>query len=208
MEDVLIHVVDDEEDLLEVYQTLLEDRYRVKAFTSPKDFLENLKQEMPALVITDFNMPEMTGIEMIRKGFENSNRPFPFIVLSGYLDKDNAVAAVNLGVFRLLEKPTDGELLLATIDQLLVEYQVTKVQTEAREITSQLKELYSSIRVILSQYIPDEILERLMVETDENGQVKARHSFEEFLERLESRLDFLLKSERVLLELKTQNYKQ
>ncbi len=199
----LIIVIDDEADILENYRSLLSDSYRVLCHQSPKAFLKSMDEtnfEPPGLVITDLKMPGMSGLEMVREA-QKKNVSFPFILLSGYLDKQSAIEAVDVGAFRLLEKPTEYDVLSAAIDQLLLEHEIHQVRDEIRKLTAQLRELYSSIRLVLNQYIPEDVVNRLVVDAP-NGTVTQKMSFEDLLEALESRLEILLKSEGVLSELR------
>ncbi len=203
----LIAVVDDEQDLLENFESLLSEHFLIQTFSSPFAFLEalpNLLKQGLQLVITDYKMPKMNGLEMVQKGHEIKN--FPFIILSGHLEKQTVMDAVEIGVFRLLEKPTNHEDLLATIDQLLLENDLGRVRQEIRLITTQLRELYSGIRVVLSQYIPPEMQDRMVVDTQPSGGLQ-KMSFEDLLEQLEHRLDNLLKSEKVMNDLRQERWK-
>lgn len=206
--DYKIAVVDDEQDILDNYVDLLSAEYEVHSFNNPQDFIKALDENKipsPDLLVTDLKMPALTGLEMVKqaqkKGFH-----FPFILLSGYLDKDAAIEAMDAGAFRLLEKPTDSDVLLATVDQLLLEHQIINVRKEIRSLTEQLRELYSGIRMIMQQYIPEDVLNRLIVEAPD-GTVKKKMSFEDVLEQLEHRLEKLLKSEKVLTEMKANPFK-
>lgn len=199
----LIVVIDDEEDILENYRNLLEESYRVRSFSDPKAFLASIDGigfENPALVITDLKMPSLDGLEMVRRAQKKSVY-FPFILLSGFLNKQTAIEAIDIGAYRLLEKPTEFDVLSAAIDQLLIEHDIQQVRDEIRRITSQLRELYSSLRLVLGQYIPEEIIQRLVVDAP-NGKVKAKMSFEDLLEALETRLDTLLESEKMMNEMR------
>lgn len=204
-----IIVVDDERDILDIYVALLDPNFEVEAFNSPHEFLLALSADPKKdfeLVITDLKMPEIDGLAMIKKAHE-LGFSFPFILLSGYLDKNAAIDAVNLGAFRLLEKPTDYDILISAIDQLIMEHEIVNVRKEIRTLTGQLRELYTSLRIIMEQYIPDEVLNRLVVETNDEGQVQNKTSFESVLEKLETRLERLLESERLLTELKINKFK-
>ncbi|MFN7454319.1 MAG: response regulator [Pseudobdellovibrionaceae bacterium] len=195
-------IVDDEKDILDNFNDLLSDDYEVQTFSHPREFLKHIEtsQSLPHLLLTDLKMPNMDGISMVKEaqklGFEA-----PFIVLSGHLDKSAALQAVQQGVFRILEKPCEHELLLKTIEETILEGEVHRVRREIRQLTSQLRELYTGIRFTLLQYIPEDVIDRLVVDAP-NGKVKEKMSFEKLLERLESRLDQLLKSEQVLEQLR------
>ncbi len=197
-------VVDDETDILEIYESILGESFTILAYSEPNQFikaLQNGQLKTFSLLITDLKMPTMTGLEMI-KSAQNLGFHFPFILLSGYLNKESAIEAVDIGVYRLLEKPTEFSTLLAVIDQLLMEHEVENVRKEIRQITSQLRELYTSIRFILMDHIPKDMIDRLVVDADNNGKVKEKMSFDTLLERLESRLDKLLESEKIMTEVK------
>jgi FixJ family two-component response regulator len=196
----LIIVVDDEEDILENYKDLLLENYRVQSYQDPRAFLSEMDKsdfQAPDLVVTDLKMPSIDGLEMIRRA-QKKGHYFPFILLSGFLNKKSAIEAVETGVYRLLEKPVEFATLTATIEQLLLEHEVRKVRTEIRAITSQLRELYSGIRLALSQYLPEDLIDRTIVEATPDGSIKTQMSFDQLLENLESRLD----SEKILNELR------
>lgn len=203
----LIAVIDDEQDLLDNFESLLSEQFQIQTFSSPFKFLEalpSLEKNGLRLVITDFKMPKMNGLEMVQKGHQSFR--FPFIILSGHLEKQTVMDAVEIGVFRLLEKPTNHEDLLATIDQLLLEGDLQNVRNEIRTITSQLREIYSTMRLVLSRHLTPEMQARMVVETKEDGGLK-KMGFEDLLERLEHRLDTLLKSEKVMSDLKQERWK-
>lgn len=205
----LIAVVDDEKDLLENFKFLLEDDFEVAAFSDPQSFLKDLPKLVASnlrLVVIDYKMPGLTGLETIQK-MHLQNTMVPFIVLSGYLDKRTVIEAVEMGVFRILEKPCPPQELLSAIDQLLIEAELQTVRQEIRQITSQLRELFSSIRVALLQYIPEDIVERMVVDAPE-GDLKQKMSFEDLLEKLEHRLDHLLETERLMNDLSSTRSKK
>ena len=201
-----VAVVDDEPDLLEIYREHLSERCEVKGFESPQSFLSYLENEsstkgIPQLLISDYKMPGMNGLTMIQQtqkmGFD-----FPFIMLSGFLTKEVVMGAVGAGVFQVLEKPVEAEVLIHAVEELLMEHEIVINRKEIRELTAQLRELYAGIRLIMDQYIPEEIQARMIVET-EGQNVKKKMRFEELLLNLESRLDQLIVKEQVYLQVKS-----
>jgi DNA-binding response OmpR family regulator len=204
-----IVVIDDELELLENYKDFLGEHFELSLFSDAQEFLtsmDGLKFQAPDLVITDLKMPRIDGIEMIRRA-QKKNIHFPVILLSGFLDKQTAVDAVDIGVFKLLEKPTPIDKLMATIDQILVEHDIYKVRNEIRVLTSQLRELYSSLRLVVLPYIPQNVLDRMIVDT-QNRSGSKKMSFDDLLENLETRLEQLLNSEKVLAEIRQQRFRQ
>ena len=60
-----ILIVDDEEDLTNLYETFLEyDGYKVDAFTNPIDALYSFKKDVYDLALLDLKMPKMNGVEL------------------------------------------------------------------------------------------------------------------------------------------------
>lgn len=208
MKSTRIAVIDDEKEILENYKELLGDDYTVVAYNDPQEFLKSIDAPdfaQPDLLISDFKMPAITGVEMIRRA-QKKGLNVPSILLSGFLDKQAILDAVDIGVFRLLEKPVSFDVLSAAIDQLLIEHEVYKIRLEIRTLTSQLRELYSTLRMAILPYIPEDVLARMIIEAP-GGTVKKKMSFDDVLETLEGRLDQLLSSEKVLNEMRSQKFR-
>ncbi len=113
----VLFVVDDEVMVTTSIQTMLEleTSHRVLTFNRPDEALKALTKETPDLVISDFLMPKMDGIAFLEK----VKRVLPeatLILLTGYADKENAIAAINsVGIYKYIEKPWDNESLKLTI---------------------------------------------------------------------------------------------
>jgi DNA-binding NtrC family response regulator len=106
-------LVDDEEMVTAALKGFLEleTPYRVLAFSSPLEVLESIQKERVDVVVADFMMPEMDGVELLRRVREL--RPHVTrILLTGYADIDNAIRAINeAGLYHYLQKPWDNEHL-------------------------------------------------------------------------------------------------
>jgi response regulator RpfG family c-di-GMP phosphodiesterase len=205
-----VAVVDDETGLLELFKQVLKPYYEVLTFNSPKKFLDyisNHKTSPFEVLISDLKMPYMSGVEMIQeaqaKGFY-----FPSILLSGHLDKKSIFSAVDLGVYRLLEKPASPEIIIQSIEELIVEYDIRDVRSEIRHITLQLKETYGFMRLLVSAHIPETEVKNFALQTNNKGQVVCTENFDDLMNRLESRLDKLLRSENILEEVRSKRYKK
>jgi DNA-binding NtrC family response regulator len=67
------------------------------------------------LVITDFLMPEMNGIQLLRAAREHQPQ-VPRVLLTGYADKENAIKAINeVGVYQYIEKPWENDRLKTVV---------------------------------------------------------------------------------------------
>ena len=91
-----IIVVDDEQIMLSTIKMLLniEGFTNVEYFESAKKALENIKENKPDLILSDFMMPEMNGIEFLSQA-KTSCPDTSMILLTGYADKENAIKAIN-----------------------------------------------------------------------------------------------------------------
>jgi DNA-binding NtrC family response regulator len=112
-----ILLVDDEEMVLGALRSFLqlETTYRVLMTTSPKQALETIRKDIIDVIVADFMMPEMDGIEFLRCA--RDLRPHASrILLTGYADVQNAIRAINeAGLYYYLEKPWDNDRLRLVI---------------------------------------------------------------------------------------------
>ena len=89
-----------------------------RTYASGPDFLKALPFEAPDCLITDVNMPEMTGLEL-QGELAHRGLHIPTVVITGFdLDgvRDKCVA---LGAVAYLRKPVEGETLIAAINSSL-----------------------------------------------------------------------------------------
>ncbi|MCD8378348.1 MAG: ATP-binding protein [Candidatus Gastranaerophilales bacterium] len=112
-----IIIVDDDETLISTFQTLLylEGFSNAEFFTKPQKALEYLQDNIPDLIVSDFMMPEMNGLEFL----SGANKLYPEvskILLTGYADKENAIKAINdVGLYKYITKPWDNDDLILNI---------------------------------------------------------------------------------------------
>jgi FixJ family two-component response regulator len=106
-----VAVIDDDPAMLKSLQSLLESAgYTVGAYSSAVAFL-NDRVAQPACLITDQNMPEMTGLELAAKlRTEGSN--IPVLLFSGRMSPAIISRATELGINKVVEKPAPGSELV------------------------------------------------------------------------------------------------
>jgi len=145
-----IHVVDDDESMRESLAFLLEAAgFRVQLYESATAFLATLPRLERACILTDIRMPEIDGIELLRR-LKDNNSKLPVIVMTGHGEVPLAVEAMKLGAFDFLEKPFDDEGLVATIRTALQHGASTvAADSQANEIAERISHLTSRERQVL-----------------------------------------------------------
>jgi two-component system response regulator FixJ len=108
------HVIDDDDDARESLAFLLSaSDVPVETYPSAKAFLAVAGQAR-GVVVTDVRMPEMDGLELVRR-LKELGVTLPIIVMTGHGDVPLAVEAMKAGVMDFLEKPFDDEAMLEAI---------------------------------------------------------------------------------------------
>lgn len=111
----VVHVIDDDEAVRQSLKFLLESAsIGVETHASATEFLRLLPEMEPACVITDVRMPNISGIDLLRR-LRELKRGIPVIVITGHGDVALAVEAMKIGAADFLEKPFDDEALLASV---------------------------------------------------------------------------------------------
>jgi DNA-binding NtrC family response regulator len=107
----VILLVDDEEMVVTSIKSflMLETEYEVVSFTSPRAALDYIRTHKVDLVISDYLMPDMDGIELLAK-IKEIQPEATRVLLTGYADKENAIKAINdVGLYQYIEKPWENE---------------------------------------------------------------------------------------------------
>jgi two-component system response regulator FixJ len=150
----VIHLIDDDEALRESVAFLLRAAdFEVKGFSSAQAFLASLPDSSLSCVITDVRMPDMSGIELIRR-LKDLKVDVPVIVITGHGDVALAVEAMKLGATDFFEKPFNDDLLLASVRGALQEQaHHTKRHAERAEIEQRLAKLSAREKDVLTGLI-------------------------------------------------------
>jgi len=112
-----IFVVDDDAPVRRALDRLLRVAgYRVRAFASAHDVLEELPSSTPACMIIDVRMPERNGLELFET-LRSTRESIPVIFITGHGDIAMAVRAMKAGAADFLAKPFDDKALLDAVAQ-------------------------------------------------------------------------------------------
>lgn len=123
--------VDDEPRILETFRRNLRKQYDVHTAVGPEEGLRVVKEDDSfAVIVSDLKMPGMDGITFLSTVHSMSPDSVR-IMLTGYADVDNAIAAVNEGhVFRFLTKPCTLESLSKALDAGLEQHRLVTSERE------------------------------------------------------------------------------
>ena len=112
-----ILVVDDVPEILEVVSQLLaEAGHTVVTAPDGARALQELRRSSFELVLTDIEMPDATGVDILRAVRER-DLDTPVVLMTGNPTFETAVQALELGALRYLSKPVDAALLLDVVNQ-------------------------------------------------------------------------------------------
>lgn len=144
-----IVIVDDEAMITTSLSAMLglEADYHIEVFNSPQLALSQLSvsTHVPDVVISDYLMPDMTGIEFLKQLRQHCPET-TFILLTGYADKENAIAAINeVGIYKYIEKPWDNEDLRQTIANGIERY---RLREQLRARIADLEEARASLETM------------------------------------------------------------
>lgn len=149
-EDAIVHVIDDDEAVRHSVEFLLKaSKIPVKTYESAVAFLNIVAQVKSGCVITDVRMPEVSGIDLLRR-LRELKIGLPVIVITGHGDVPLAVEAMKIGAAEFLEKPFDDEVLLSAVRSALNRQDIdSKRQAERAEIDGRLATLSNRERDVL-----------------------------------------------------------
>jgi len=155
MSDFHILIIDDEQSQVVSLRSFLARRkYTVSTANSGTEGLEIVKNDNIDLVITDYRMPEMNGLEVVQK-VNKLNPELPVVVVTAFSDVKDAIQVMKEGAFDYLSKPID-------IDELEI---ITKkaealsnLISENKLLKEQLKEQFKNDLIITKSKKMEKVL--------------------------------------------------
>lgn len=137
-----ILIVDDNLEIRMVLEEhLREEGYLTDGAGSGPEALQKYEKRAYDLIVTDLNMPEMTGIQLIKEMGKKENST-EFIIITGYAALDTAIEAVKAGAFDYLVKPFRIEELTVVIKNARDKILLKKAN---KQLFDKLKGFYGEI---------------------------------------------------------------
>lgn len=117
-----ILLVDDEPEILYSLQGLLRREFELYTAESGSQALEILQQHPIHVIMSDQRMPEMTGVQLMRR-VKTEHPEAIRIVFTGYADIRAVIEAINnVGLYRYITKPWDPDELIEVLHQAAARY--------------------------------------------------------------------------------------
>jgi two-component system nitrogen regulation response regulator NtrX len=137
-----ILIIDDERSIRNTLKEILEyEKFTVELAEHGAEGLEKYKSGHFDIVLCDIKMPEMDGLEVLEKIFQEEGDA-QVIMISGHGNIDNAVEAIKKGAYDFIEKPLDLNRLLITIRNALDK---TTLITETRVLKKKVGKAYEMV---------------------------------------------------------------
>lgn len=151
-----ILIVDDEEGLRRLLVRVLgKEGFQAVAVGSGSEAMAQVAAEDFDLVITDIQMPGMTGLELMRR-LKEFDATLPVIVMTAYGTVENAVEALRIGAYDYLTKPFESDELRLTVAKAL---ERERLLAENRYLHQELEERYSFSGIVGSSPVMQRVFE-------------------------------------------------
>jgi len=137
-----IMIVDDDYSVRESLKIFLEDLYDVADYGSPVKALKNVEEENPDVILLDITMPEMNGIEFLRKLRDMRNET-SVVMLTATKTIKTAVQCVRLGAVDYITKPYSIEEILKVITDAIKEKYEKQVRKGSYNSKKDVENFYS-----------------------------------------------------------------
>lgn len=153
-------LVDDESNIISSLKRLFyRNGYQIITAPGAAAAFEMLAQHEVGVILSDFRMPGMTGIEflhIVKERYPDTVR----IILSGFSDIALVTDAINRGaVYKFLTKPWEDDLLLANVEEAFMRYEMRQENVRLANELGKANELLRELNV--------ELQERVLVSTNE-----------------------------------------
>jgi two-component system, NtrC family, response regulator HydG len=112
-----ILLIEDDLTYSKIIKSFLErNEFAVQSLQKVSEAINLIDREPPHLIITDYRLPDGTGMEILEKIIE-TQLPIPVILITNYSDIRTAVKSMKMGAFEYITKPVNPDELLSTVKE-------------------------------------------------------------------------------------------
>lgn len=147
--DYIVYIVDDDHRVCEaLYELLTSLEMRVVTFQSVADYIEFPKPDLPACLVLDVELPDMSGLDLQRQIADVIHPPIVFI--TGHGDIPSSVRAIKQGAVDFLTKPFSEDALVQAIKTALArDRKVRSMKAELAQLQLRFSRLTPREREVL-----------------------------------------------------------
>lgn len=115
---VTVMLIDDDKESRESLESALQlNGFQVRSFHSPHQALKEYNPRTIDVIITDYHLPGMTGMEIL-KAIHHKKKDIPVIIISGEHEKNIASRFLQLGAYAFFPKPLDIKTIITILKKL------------------------------------------------------------------------------------------
>jgi two-component system, LuxR family, response regulator FixJ len=127
-----IFVVDDDEIVRDTLAAVLApEGFRVICFAEGLKFLAAARAHTPRCILLDVNMPDQSGLDMLRE-LNAPHYPAPILIVSGQRDVPTAVNAIKGGALDFIEKPFEAAAVVARVHHAISTWPHRRADDDSR----------------------------------------------------------------------------
>lgn len=125
-------------------QRFQEEGYLVEDAETGTDGLARMSRATFDLVMLDYKLPDMTGLEVLRK-VRDEDQEVVVLMMTAYSNVENAVEAMRLGAYDYVSKPFKMDVLMVAVNKAL---ETTHLKREVRDLRAQMQKRFGLDRIL------------------------------------------------------------
>lgn len=130
--ELFVHVIDDDDLTCNALRQIFEQKGHRSMFSrTGKEALEKLSQAKPDLILLDLSLPDMNGIELLKK-IQTNQPDIPVVMVSGFGTIEVAVESLKLGARDFLTKPLNLAKVTVLLEHLRAQFRLEKEVQQIR----------------------------------------------------------------------------
>ena len=165
--DAIVFVVDDDHRVREALSDLLcSVGLRVAVFGSASEFLQAEKPDLPACLVLDLELPDISGLDLQHE-LKKGRIRIPIIFLTAHADVPMSVKAMKSGAFEFLTKPFRAQDLLDAVQRSLTRSRVLLEKgRELNELRTRCERLSAREREVMKMVVTGMLNKQVAAELD------------------------------------------
>ncbi|RKY90390.1 MAG: two-component system response regulator [Ignavibacteriae bacterium] len=155
MKDYNLLIIDDEKSQRDILSGYLKKKgFNVFTAESGRDGIKIVEENVIDIILSDYKMPEMTGIDVL-ENVQKINPEISFVIITAYGTVQNAVKAMRIGAYDYISKPVDLDELDLLLERII---ERKNLKSENQFLKTQLQEKHKLTSVISQSPVMEEVL--------------------------------------------------